>query len=616
MNYLKNNKEFLKGYRTDLLELVRNYEKNNRYAKNIEWDENACEIRVKQGKKNIYLHSIYNKTREIEQLIKNKPKQIEQLCLFGLPDNKQLITIARYFEKLKRIFIVIPSIGLFYKWLQYNNLSEYLTEFTNTVNSEELVLVVADEFEQVESTIITLTNVGQHEKIVVLPFVSYLTLFTEFFLKICQCTKIALTDKNIMDVTRKFWRNTWLIHNWSVLKAKTANLLHLKELFARNTCIVVAAGASLEKNISLLQEARDKAIIIAAGTAISVLAKHGIKPHFHMAVDGSDLANRIFANTKDLDIPLICSYSVYSPLLREYKGSIFTFAIDAMDKIAIAAYKYFSEDLLISTGGLSVVNIAHAIAVQMGCKKVVMVGQDCCFYGNKVHAKGSWSEGSRHNQSDNSILLQDINGKTVYSSDVFIGMKRAIERFIETAPNCKFINATEGGLPIIGARNMTLRQVIDKELKNKTDIESTIKEISEKSLGLIARKQELAKQYAAGYKKDMLLLQKLLLEQKTILLQINHCDEGNKNYEIISKAINVFKELDQNAIFLEMMKENFVFDINEALLLDLGEYKYELWEGLYLVNKRLLEYVNAAVVLAEEYLQERPEINRVIFVRQ
>lgn len=38
MNYLKNNKEFLKGYRTDLLELVRNYEKNSRYAKNIDWD--------------------------------------------------------------------------------------------------------------------------------------------------------------------------------------------------------------------------------------------------------------------------------------------------------------------------------------------------------------------------------------------------------------------------------------------------------------------------------------------------------------------------------------------------------------------------------------------------
>ena len=615
MNHLKTNKEFLKGYRNDILELIKSYEKQNRYAKNIEWDETVGEIKVKQGKKDIYLHSIYNKDREIEKLLQNKPKQVEQLCIFGLPDKVQIRKITDYLKRLKRIFMIVPNVGVFYKWLQYNDLAEYIAEFIQEAKVEEVVLSVGDEFERVEAVIVKIINVGQHEKIMVLPFLSYSTLFTEFFLKICQCAKIALIDKNIMGVTRKFWRNTWLIHNWSILKAKTANLLHLKELFARNTCIVVAAGASLERNISLLHEARDKAIIIAAGTAISVLAKHGIRPHFHMAVDGSDLANRIFANTKDLGIPLICSYSVYSPLLVEYKGSVFTFAIDAMDKIAMAAYKYFSEDLLSSTGGLSVVNIAHAIAVQMGCKKVVMIGQDCCFSGNKKHAKGSWSEGSVHNKSDKSILLKDINGEAVYSSDVFIGIKRAIERFIETAPNCKFINATEGGLPIIGARNMTLRQVIDKELKNKTDIESIIKEISEKSLGLIARKQELAKQYAAGYKKDMLILQKLILEQKTILLQINHCDEGNKNYELISKAINVFKELEQSAIFLEMMKENFVFDINEVLLLDLGTYNYELLEGLKLVNRRLNDYIEAAIILASEYLGEQSELNRVIYVR-
>ena len=90
MNYLKNNKEFLKGYRTDLLELVRNYEKNSRYAKNIDWDEKVEEIRVKQGGKNIYLHSIYNEEREIKKIVENKPKYAEQICFFGIPNTMQI----------------------------------------------------------------------------------------------------------------------------------------------------------------------------------------------------------------------------------------------------------------------------------------------------------------------------------------------------------------------------------------------------------------------------------------------------------------------------------------------------------------------------------------------
>ena len=106
MNYLKNNKEFLKTYRSDLFGLVKNYEKNNRYAKNIRWDENFSEIQVKQGKKNVYLHSIYNTEREINKALAGKPKYVEQLCLFGIPTSEQFSIMGTYFTRLKRIFIM------------------------------------------------------------------------------------------------------------------------------------------------------------------------------------------------------------------------------------------------------------------------------------------------------------------------------------------------------------------------------------------------------------------------------------------------------------------------------------------------------------------------------
>lgn len=615
MNYLKTNKEFLREYRIDLLELVRGYEKTNRYAKNIEWDETVREIKVKQGKKNLYLHSIYNKEREIEKLLQNKPKQVEQLCFFGLPDPKQMKIIFNYFKRFKRLFIVVPSVGIFYKWLQYNSLSAYLDLVAEFISKEEIVILVGDEYEQVENMLNAIINVAQHEKIAMLPFLSYLTLFTDFFAHICQSTKIALSDKGIMEATRKFWRGTWLIHNWEILNEKTINLMLLKKMFANNACIVVAAGASLEKNIELLREARNKAIIIAAGTAASVLAQQGIKPHFHIGVDGSDLANKIFSKVKDGNVPLICSYSFYSPLVKEYRGQVFAFAIDAMDKIAIAAHEYLKEELLISTGGLSVVNIAHAIAAQLGCKKIIMVGQDCCFSGNKMHAKGSWSEGKKHNEEVRSILLEDIHGQPVYTLEVFLGIKRAIERFIATATGCKVINATEGGLPIVGANNMTLRNVIDKELRNNVNIEAIIEEISEKALEENHSKLVLLKEYAIQYRQQMYDLQELLLTQHKLLKQAALGLDEQLNYENIISAIEIFKSIEKNEAYAEMISENYIFDINEALLLDLGKYSYELLEGITLVNKRLLDYVQVAIVLATENIEKNITVNKVMYVR-
>lgn len=616
MNYLKMNKEFLKCYRNDLYEQVKAYEKNNRFAKNIEWDENVSEIKVKQGKKNIYLHSIYDKEREINKVLQGKPKQVEQLCVFGLPSIEQFTIIGKYFTRVKRIFVIMPSVGILYKWLQNFSLAEFIVNTTQYVQQDEFVLVVGDEFKEVKTLINNIVAVGQHEKIVVLPFVSYLTLFPEFFLQVCKSTRIALADKSIMGVTRKFWRNTWLIHNWSILKEQTINLFKLRELFANNTCIVVAAGASLEKNIHLLPEAKNKAIIIAAGTAINVLAEKGIEPHFHIAVDGSDLANKIFKKAKNKNVPLICSYSFYSPLVKEYQGDIFAFAIGAMDKIAIDMKQFIKEEILVSSGGLSVVNIAHAIAVQMGCKKIVIVGQDCCFTANKVHASGSWSEGSKYNQGDQSIALVDINGNPVYSSEMFVGINRAIAGFIRTNPQCKFINATEGGLNIEGARNVTLRDVIDKELKHRVEVETFISNIRQSYFQDTAAKEQLVRTYALGYRQDMLTLKSLLEEQKAILNDISSLDEDAVNYLKVTKAIEMLNKIEKNEFFTKMMRENFVFDINEVLLLDLGTYKYELSEGLKLVNKRFLEHVNAAVLLSSEFLGEGKTINRVVHVRE
>src|SRR5690606_29193339 len=48
--------------------------------------------------------------------------------------------------------------------------------------------------------------------------------------------------------------------------------------FENRPAIIVAAGPSLEKNIHMLNDLRERAVIIAAGSSIKALEKNGIKP--------------------------------------------------------------------------------------------------------------------------------------------------------------------------------------------------------------------------------------------------------------------------------------------------------------------------------------------------
>jgi len=57
---------------------------------------------------------------------------------------------------------------------------------------------------------------------------------------------------------------------------------------------IVSAGPSLRKNMHLLREAKDKAIIIATQTMLRPLIDMGIEPHYVTSLDYHDICNAIF----------------------------------------------------------------------------------------------------------------------------------------------------------------------------------------------------------------------------------------------------------------------------------------------------------------------------------
>ncbi|HEB9341753.1 TPA: motility associated factor glycosyltransferase family protein, partial [Campylobacter coli] len=64
--------------------------------------------------------------------------------------------------------------------------------------------------------------------------------------------------------------------------------------------IVVSAGPSLDKQLSLLKTYQEKAVIFCADGALSMLEKEGIVPDYITNLDSRDLALKFFENKEKL----------------------------------------------------------------------------------------------------------------------------------------------------------------------------------------------------------------------------------------------------------------------------------------------------------------------------
>ncbi|ECR2459662.1 motility associated factor glycosyltransferase family protein, partial [Campylobacter coli] len=69
--------------------------------------------------------------------------------------------------------------------------------------------------------------------------------------------------------------------------------------------IVVSAGPSLAKQLSLLKAYQDKAVIFCADGALSMLEKEGIVPDYVTNLDFTDLAMKFFQNKENLKQSII-----------------------------------------------------------------------------------------------------------------------------------------------------------------------------------------------------------------------------------------------------------------------------------------------------------------------
>ncbi len=270
------------------------------------------------------------------------------------------------------------------------------------------------------------------------------------------------------------FRHVTTIHHHLLLE-------QLHNAFTGVPAILVAGGPSLDKNIHLLKEAQDKAVILAVDTVLPALLKNGVMPHFLTSIDQNNLTYEKFADVipKAKNISLICSSWVNPKTTRNFPAEqvFWTFTAKPMEA--------WLNSLLggkIFTGGASTVAHLNLIATDiLGCDPIIFVGQDLAYPQTASHAKGTVLQGTaptdtlQPNNTEGQIV-KGIDGTTLRTNRSFLSMKKFFESAIAQSHK-KYINATEGGAHIEGTTVLCLRDVLDSYCTKETAGRRQIQEL-------------------------------------------------------------------------------------------------------------------------------------------
>ena len=422
-----------------------------------------------------FVHSIYNTEREMQQMFAGVDKETEVIVVFGLGTGKVIDYIAGHFPKIERVIVIEPDLNLFKTVMHHIDIYKLMSK----VPSLSLILnKTAPEsalfFEQLSRDLLELNPpMAMHYY--------FNSIYPRFYDEFQETLTERLRLRLVNIATKESFKQAWMVNTFRNLKYFNGSCGLLMKKLQSLPAIIVSAGPSLNKNMHLLKELKDRAVIVAVGTAIRILDSNGIVPHIRMAMDGGKAEMQIFETINTNSAVLLYSDQLYYEILPQYEGPGIKMILD-IDALS----RYLAEDnykYQLVSSGFSIANTALDFLCRSGCNTIIFMGQDLCYTEGKLYAKGSWKkdDGKFDFSGAGYIQTTDIFDNEVYTTRPFMGMKSLFEQVILQYPEIRFIDATEGGLAIENTEVKALQELIEQELTVKYDICGLIREAIEEA---------------------------------------------------------------------------------------------------------------------------------------
>ncbi len=170
--------------------------------------------------------------------------------------------------------------------------------------------------------------------------------------------------------------------------AAEADVVSLFDAFGGTPAIVVAAGPSLDRNLTEIVRHRGKALVIAVDTALRPLLSASVYPDFVVAADPTE------ANARHLvELPscpstyLVAEGSIDPEAFRHFCGRTFTFTVADHHPWPWLQTTGMARGRLRAWG--SVLTTAYDFALRIGCGPIVFAGADLAFSDGRPYASGT-----------------------------------------------------------------------------------------------------------------------------------------------------------------------------------------------------------------------------------
>ncbi len=341
---------------------------------------------VEAGKCRCFLHSAYDRAHEIRELFRDVSPETQILILYGFGLGDAVVWAGENLPELERVIVIEPSPQLIATALKYPGVVDKLkkvpiVDFVVNKPVKEAAEFMMGRMEQ-----------DFHKKYGFAYHLAHRSLFKGYYEEFSEqvLTYFRRTGVGIRTVEANIFVKTQNIIN--NLTARSVNIDELLLRLKGRPAIMVSAGPSLDKNIHLLEKAKEKAFVIAVGSAIKILYNKGIRPHARAAFSPHPDENTVFDGIADFEgIPLVYSNTLDYLVVKNYDAPK---ARMVMDSDPITRYLYEQGGIshtLVGSGG-TIANVTFDLLCRAGCSQVIFTGQDMCYTDLKLYADGSWSD--------------------------------------------------------------------------------------------------------------------------------------------------------------------------------------------------------------------------------
>ncbi|ENI6189364.1 motility associated factor glycosyltransferase family protein [Campylobacter jejuni] len=490
------------------------------------------------------------------QSILEKTHRYPFICIYGIGNALLIKNLAKHY---KHLFVFESEIELFILALSTIDLSEELC-------SGKIYLVDIEE-ERVDIQLLILFDMKD--------MFEYLSLY-EMFVNNVYYKKFyediwhradELCEKNIEVIVRNLISNlnigfecySHLLQNIpSMLESIPFQRILSQRKNQFENAIVVSAGPSLAKQLPLLKAYQDKVVIFCADGALSMLEKEGIVPDYVTNLDFTDLTMKFFQNKENKTSLNMLSCATHPSLVYSLDNKSVILRDDPL-------YQRFNlNDFGYIDTGTHVSHFSYTLALALGFKNIIMIGQDLAFdeKGNS-HSKGfSYGEQFSGEKTVPTLQVPAYAGKGEVLTHITWNDYRIKLEYLFACNDqkAKFYNATEGGARINFTEELSFKECCEKLLtKEKPKFElpkSLTKNRSDKLLVKFKEKIQKDQENAKRFLDDALALKQILenILSKDFILPLEFLEKVYQNIENFNHSLDE-DEFIQDGILKAVMYE-------------------------------------------------------------